>query len=421
MRLALLEFGGLVWERPLGFLALVLPIALLLGARRTDDPLRIVTAWLALWRAERASRAPSLARPRRSSPSIWLFALALACGALALAGPRTLGAAPTWHVVLDRSPSMYFAPPNVDARASTRTEDAITRARAWLAEHGRGGRTIWITAAGESEQRAEGSEPPREWLASPPAPLAEPAWSRYDEAHTIWITDRAPSAVRTHAGLVASGAAIVPGAILQRADVRTIWDGVRVLEEPALLGRVALVGELPAPLARVLGVWALERGLAIERAPSANPGGAQLVVRTTSEGAVRDVETGRDGWRTRGTVRGDARRAGSAPWLAVDDVELVTSAPGRIDSAWFAMEEPRGDPAAFAVSWGMLFDAACLPAAGVVSFAERAQAGPGLVEGPRAIDAGTEATGRVGAASWLPTWLVLASAVLVLAAFAVRR
>ncbi|MFN0244879.1 MAG: hypothetical protein ACKVWV_18505 [Planctomycetota bacterium] len=422
MHPALLEFAGLAWERPLGFLALALPIALLLGARRTDDPLRIATAWLALWRAERASRAPALARPRRSALSIWLFALALACGALALAGPRPRGAAPTWHCVLDRSPSMYFAPLSADARASTRIEDAITRARAWLAEHGRGGRTIWIAAAGDAEQRAEGSEPPREWLAPPRAPLAEPAWSRYDEVHTLWITDRVPDAARSNAGLVASGAAIVPGAILQRADVRTIWDGARVVEEPAPRARVVITGEVPPLLARALAIWAEERGLALERMQPALDPDALLVLRSTSTGEARRVEAGRDGWRASGEARGVVRRADDAgplaSWLAADGRDLVTFGPGRIESAWSTMGDPNGDPAAFAVSWGMLFDAACLPAAGVVSFAERAQASSAVVEPPR--DPPAYLHGDEAWPSFLATWLTLAALALVVASLAVR-
>jgi hypothetical protein len=75
----------------------------------------------------------------------------------------------------------------------------------------------------------------------------------------------------------------------------------------------------------------------------------------------------------------------------------------------------QGDPAAFAVSWAQLFDAALLPPRGVVALEERQAAGaasertPERPEGSRAAQAGFDAL------------LAALAAVLALAALVLRR
>src|SRR5262245_50147021 len=97
------------WERPAFLAALALPLgllALLIAARRAEP---IATGTLALWRASAAGARG--ARPRIQVPPWAVAALAaLACGALALAGPRFGGErGRLWTVAVDRSPSLGLA------------------------------------------------------------------------------------------------------------------------------------------------------------------------------------------------------------------------------------------------------------------------------------------------------------------------
>ena len=94
---------------------------------------------------------------------------------------------------------------------------------------------------------------------------------------------------------------------------------------------------------------------------------------------------------------------------------LVGAGPGIVVSAVSQIEDPDGDPAAFAVSWSRLLDASLLPAPGIVSLGERADAGargmrrPGEVEP----DAPPEAAG-------ISAWLAGGAAIFLALSLGVR-
>jgi hypothetical protein len=343
---------GLEWTRPLGLLALALPIALLLASRLLARPVAVATGTLDLWRrvAAARARAPSRSR-RRVPPALWLLAAGLGLGALALAGPRTPGrAARELRVLVDRSPSM-----ELPLGSGTRRERAVALARAWIDSNlPAGSRVEWIDRAGPFE----------------------PGDDRPD---TLWVTDAAPQPPPERAGFVASGGGAVPGPIAVQGSTRYDWDGERIVEAPgAAPQRTVAATGLPLPIADVLAAWVEARGAALTHGDDP---GASLVVRTSQAVDRRDLEIGRDGWSARAVAAGSA--ATRTMWLEDGDHRaIVAFAPGAIESAIVSMEEPLGDPAAFAVSWAKLFDEAVLAPAGVVELAERRAAGGEALRAP---------------------------------------
>ena len=96
----------------------------------------------------------------------------------------------------------------------------------------------------------------------------------------------------------------------------------------------------------------------------------------------------RDGWSAAIEIAGAAPDSDAdgelEAWLAESSGRrLLSSGPGRVHCPWVSMQDPTGDPAAFAVSWASLFDRASLPPAGVVALAERASAGEEASRPPR--------------------------------------
>jgi hypothetical protein len=374
----------LEWARPYALLALALPLAVLLGSRLFERPFEIATGTLDLWRRARAAQAPPSRRARtRIPPAVWILVLALTLGALALAGPRP-PSPEAWralHVLVDRTPSMELA-----LGKGTRRDRALAMARAWI----------------------ERTEPDAsvEWAES-----AAPLGPGDDREDALWVTDRAPFPPPRHAGFVASGGPSVPGPVAIDGTARYDWDGERLVEVPggAPVRRVEVSGTLPAPLAGVLDAWARARGVEIA---GRGEGRSALVVHAVDPGLqsvpVRTIEAGRDGWTATGTVAGVARSSDPGgpleTWLAdLDGRAVVTSGPGRIDSRWASMEDAQGDPAAFAVSWARLFDAAVLPPPGVIELAERLAAGEEASAPPRAAEPAASESRSLAA------WLALAS------------
>ncbi len=356
--------AGLEFARPLGFLALVLPVALLLGARAFARPERLATGTLAIWRRVLANPVP--AAPRRTwklPPAVLLLAIGLALGSFALAGPR-IGeprAPRSFRLLVDGSASMDL--PIAIGAAQTRRDRAEVSARAWLALHAPGASVRRVVRPGRI-----GSDD--------------------DAEDAIWITDRAPSPPPERAAWFASGGPAVPGPIAVEGTTRFDWNGTSIVtvEGGAPRRSIEVRGALPRPVAAVLDAWAAARNAVV------GPGDrAALVVSTAGEGAPFRADASRDGWSASVDLAGAAPDTdGDGPlesWLAdPSGRKLVAFGRGRVDCPWTSMEEPRGDPAAFAVSWASLFDRAALPPPGVVALADRSAAGDESARPPR--DAG---------------------------------
>ena len=346
--------SALEWTRPLGFLGLLLPVLVLLASRRLERPVETATGTLDLWRRVIASRPATAPRARRRIPlAVWLLAAGLALGALALAGPRrTREDSPRLRVVVDGSPSM-----ELPLGAGTRRDRALELERRWIEEH---------FPRNVRMERFERTEPfgPGE-----------------DRADTLWVTDAVPDPRPERAGYVASGGPAVPGPIAVDGSTRYDWDGERIVAVPEGAPKriVAISGEPPKPIADVWEAWVAARGVVVGAMSDRN---AVLRFQSPVSGSRRDVEIGRDGWKAKATVV-DIDGVSSA-WL--EDAEhrtVVEYSPGRIGSAIAAMEDPSGDPAAFAVSWAKLFDDCALAPPGIVALEERRAAGDEVVVAPR--------------------------------------
>jgi hypothetical protein len=385
------------WGRPLGLLGLLLPVAVWLFAQRRGAPAAANTGALALWRRVALPEPPGgKRRKRRWTAALWLCLAALTLGALALGAPRRAVAADQqpWHLLLDRSPSMFL-----DRAGSSRFAFAVDAACAWLDEQAIAPRRrVWAWWRGDSWVVAIGERPPPAWGQVPDGPAPEPPYATRDEGHTLWITDRAPAMAPGQAGLCASGGPAVPGPVSQLGASLLEWDGSRLRSGAA--GSAATVGidaALPEALARLLRLWAKSR--ALRPVADASRGTSLRVTSSASAAEPVRVVVERDAWRMAVDVCGSGALAFDEhgrrleTWLSTGEEDeparrsLVSFRPGRIDVALCpgAMDAPAmdaTDPAAFAVSWGRLFDACLLPAPGVVSLAERLDAGGAVFSAP---------------------------------------
>lgn len=419
--------SALVWTRPWGFVAWLLPIAVILLARRTSRAPLVATGTLEIWQrvaAELPSRGRRARRPL--PPAAWCAVAALALGAFALCGPswQLPPGARTWRVVLDRRPAMFLR----DGSA-TRIERAVALARAWLDEHAHEHDDVeWIALVGPRSASRSGRAPPAEWLRAPRVPLPAPDWSAVDREDAVWVSDGPPATAPRHAGLVLSGGRAIPGPIGASGTTRWDWDGERVVAVPHGVGArtVRIDGALVAPIERVLRIWASERGLSIDAGSSAD---VALRVISHGDADVQPAHAARDGWWASVDV-------GAAP-SSDDDGELetwlsaelesraggrraaLTRGPGRIDVALVRMQDPAGDPAAFAVSMAELFDACLLPPPDVVALRDRASAGEARVSAPLAVATGSPAAEMHWRGAPLDAWFALAALAAALAAVAI--
>ena len=431
------------WTRPLALWSLSLAPLLWLLSRRLQRPRLRATGTLALW--ERLERAPrSGAGGARGTPPAVRFAIAaLALAGLALAGPRW--AEPPrralWTVVVDGSPSMGLprdGPRGPGEAATSRLEVAVARAVELLAEVAAAEDLVrWTRRGHEDVELAIGARPSQAWCAIGPWFDPEPRWELHDEPGVLWVTDRAPVEGARAAGWVASGGVAVGGTIAV--------DGTSSLIAWAVDGSTRVAGSAPrrdvavlshpgveaSSLVELFELWRRERGHA--RASGPGVAGAALVLEFgESAGPATPVVAGRERWSLRGEVATAAPSlvedapAEAELWLTGRDEDgvdrpVVVASPGRIRTAWRRVDEPAGDPAAFALSWSRLFDAWIHPVPGVVPLAEREDAGALDVRAPSAPEArdgdpGPAAPRRPHDAP--AAWLAVAAAVLGLVAAA---
>lgn len=384
---------GVEFAAPWALAALAIPAFVLLLARDTDAPPRFFTGAFELWLRLGARRLTEVSvRERGIPPHVWLFAAGLATAVLALAGPRPAWDAPRepWRALVDRSPSMYLS---LDAGlgVETRLSAALRLAASVRSDaDGDAAGVLWIDASANPPEIVLARTPPDAWLVPPRAPRAQLDWSRFDDTGALWITDDARALAPARASFAASGGPAVPGPVARRGSVRADWDGAQLREvlDAEHTSRVALDARVAEDVQRFVRAWAEARELAVVplEGDTAHSSAVVLELRSApardvvAPGSERAAPIGRDGWTA------NARWSTAAPledgegalesWLATrDGTPLVTAGPGRVHVALTALEEIAGDPASFAVSWSALCDGASLPGVGVVSLAERADAG----------------------------------------------
>jgi len=348
-------------------------------ARRAARPPEVPIGTFELWQDVAELHGGARRAERRVPAWAWAAAVAILCAALAAVGPRGgTRATRTWTVWVDLSPSLHLP-----LASGTRLDAALEALAGVLrAELAPGDRVRW-RALGREPLELDPFERPRQaWLAPGPMGEPEPEWAAHDEPGTLWVTDRVPTTSRTNAWLVASGGPGVPGAVAGdgRERVEVDAEGALVRVSVPAEGGVVVRGALPAVLERALRAWSEARGYVF----GAHPDGARLVLEAAEAGDEELVLLG-PGFRSAARGGATARSPGEeAVWLArtADGRELpvLLARPGRLRVHLRELAEPEGDPAAFALACGRLFDRFALPRLEVVSLAERAAAGPGGIE-----------------------------------------
>ena len=419
---------GLGWARPAGAWAFALPVALWLLSRWRARPPSIATGTLALWKEVAGPDPRRAARRRPGTPPAtrWTVA-ALVLGALALSGPRQRGAElpRVWTLVVDHRPSTAL-PVRARADGEPRLRVALALALEWLEERlGPRDRVRWISPVRAEVELPPAERPAEPWLAHPAWFAAPPRWALADEPGTLWVTDVAPELAPLQAGLFASGAEPIPGAIAALGTTRLDWDGERVVRfenglEPRALELRAGTAPLPAALRALATLWARERGLLVSDEP--HPRTALVLAAAGDTQREVAVRAGRDGWSFEGRAAagGIAPLASPAPqelWLAgrlADGrtIDLVRTEPGRVRVAWRELDEETGDPAALAVSWSRLFEAWALPPPGVVPLAERERSGAAVTRAPQPAPPVWTVGGEKRRGQGLDAWLASGAALL---------
>jgi len=330
------ELAGLIWERPLAWWGLCLPLLILLAAKQPLRPRVMATGALSLWR--RVLETPGTGGGERPAVprGIWWLCAGLIAGVLAMAGPRSLaaGAARTWVVVVDRSPAIYLA---AEAPASTtRLERGLELLEEEWRDLVREGDTVrWFDGTEWSERASF----PEAWRSAPRAPMRAPDWGRWDAPGSVWLCARPPLLEPEEASLCASGGRAAPGPVAIDGADRLDWiDGglVRVLGgAPRRSVRLVDVG---GELADFVELWAEERGLELS---SGGASGDDVLVISKAAGEA-----------SAGAAQG-----------GVISVALGEEALGE------------KDPAEFALLWSERLDEACLPATGLSPVSARAPIG----------------------------------------------
>jgi hypothetical protein len=384
-------------ERPQFLALLVLALAVLfLAARRERGALRL-SGTVELWRQ---------AMPRtgqRESRWAWpdwrarCTALALACGALALASP-TPGAARAprlWRVIVDAGPGAQL--PAADARTS-RLEWGLSGAQALLAERATAADVIeWVERSAPERVLGRGPSAPRPWPARARRLRFLPPWNSFDRPGTVWVGEHFDEPPR-RASWIASGATPTQGPVaVDEQGVWTVEEGQLALEQgeaPALSWRA--LGELGPALREILSSWSRARG-ARELGPMVQAQAPDLELEVLVPRANVPIRAGRDGWSADGTLFQGAGAFGQ-PWLRDETGRtLVGWEVGRVQLAWVPQGPFAGPAEAPALSWARLFERAAADPPGAAPWAERvrrSEAGRGLGEDPAVPSAGGGARAR---------------------------
>jgi hypothetical protein len=424
-------------ERPWALVLLALPIALLLLVRLRARPEEDATGTLEIWRRAAQDAATSAARKRRRiPPAVWTLCAALICAAVAIAGPRSAGESESVLVVVDRSPSMYLRDGD-----GTRLDNAVAMAHEWLAGHDPKS-VRWIAPPSrpiprgtpeskfihESADPTVGVDLPAAWKQAPQGAWEEPDFEAYDQPGCLWISDRLPSVEPRDAGYSCSGGRAVPGPVGLHDGHFVEWDGTKLVETDRSSPQktVFAADELPETISRGVRVWAKARAFELSKQP-ADTDALRILTLARPEARLHDVTVGRDGWSGRVTGDGNAMLwmtdppAFTAlvplqPWLTdeTESATWVSERPGIVSVAFTKLDHIEGDPAAFAVSWSRLFDAAAMLPAGCVPLDERIAAGD-----TRTLHFGSPA-GSDTVSRW-PAWLGAAACALALLAAALSR
>ncbi|MCC6406693.1 MAG: hypothetical protein IT453_05985 [Planctomycetes bacterium] len=378
-------------EHPrLAWLALA-PLALWLFARIVRAP-DAPSGTVELWRELEATR-PSARRRTLANWRFWCASVALVAAAFALAGPLKRGALarPSWRILVDTTPSMFLAVGG--AGGPTRLARALELAEPWLAARAaKLDALVWVRWNGATFEERPGERCPAEWLRAPDSVVLSVPFERCAGAGWVWITDVARDARKVagdarpgddarespDVGLFASGGATVPGAIAESAEGLLEWRGDELVARPRTATGVRVDPACPEPLRELADAWASARGLTVGREP------AVLALVAVADGTATPVRAARDGWSLAGSARPLALAADERAWLVDGERVLVAASAGRVRVAFETLEEPGGDPAAFAVAWSELFDDARRPEPGVVPLEERRAAGEPVVREPSA-------------------------------------
>lgn len=410
----------IAWARPAALWLLLLPLGLLLFLRQKRAPETRATGTLDLWlEVARDQARQARGRARRIPPRAWWLLLALCVGSLAVAGPdfRQPPREVLWCFEVDRSPSMYL-PVAVDGDRS-RYDAALNATLEWLDDHEVEASQLRWRAAGSAIER--GAEPPSSWAAPPGTPASEltdfGATSEGDG--TVWnrITDAAPTPEPSHWGYFASGGAAIPGPIGDLDGRDLVWDGEALVPGAVREPRTMHVGEgVPRECREIAEIWASERGVLL----AGDSASADLTLRFAGTGGGEARNALGQGWSAEVVAHewraGDSTKAGA--WLADEEVVLVRQRPGLVELAFSEITALGGDPAAFALAWGELFDACMPPGRDGLSLAERQAAGARAQRDPLpSASAATKAAGRTPPAAWL----ALIATVLAVAAFRPQR
>ena len=330
-----MELFGLIWQRPLGLLALSLPLLVFILARRPLRPHRLATGALSLWRRVHESASGAGGERPRLPLSLWWLVIGLTFGALSLAGPTEPSSetSQTWRVIVDRSPGAYLKSPGDDA---LRIDAALALLDSeWKRGLGDRDKVRWF----DGTEWLEGREFPEAWRTPPGAALEAPAFLEQDLPGTIWLCQVQPKGERRIASLCAGGATPSPGPVAIDGEDRIDWtlSGLQRVEGGAPLRSIRMVG-IEGAFAEFVSLWADERGLRLN---------------DSSEGVVEILQI-------------SVESSGG---------EDLAQRPGQL----FFTEKtgpPLGsDPVEFALSWSRRLDSLCLPPAGFSTVSARALTG----------------------------------------------